>query len=166
MEQRCRKEEGFTLLEVLVSLAILGVAVAVIMQIFSGGLKNIHRIDMAHRAMNHAENVMNDILIDQTLRAPVHLSGDLDEEFSYTAEVEYWQDPEKGFSIEAVEPSLYLLGVQVDVHFRNDPRGKLYRTICLKAVPNMEGPGFQTPEDMVRKLFGGGNSDRRGQQRP
>ncbi|MEE8160429.1 MAG: hypothetical protein V3T61_02200, partial [Acidobacteriota bacterium] len=145
---------------------ILGVAVAVIMQIFAGGLKNIHRIDMAHRAMNHAENVMNDILIDQTIRAPVQLSGDLDEEFSYTAEVEYWQDPEKSFSIEGVEPSLYLLGIQVDVQFRNDSRGKLYRTLCLKAVPNLEGPGFQTPQDVVRQLFGGGNSNQTGRQRP
>ena len=61
------RARGFTLLEVIAALAILGIAVGVMMQIFSGGLKNIHRIDMAHRAMHHAENVMNQVL-DTTLR--------------------------------------------------------------------------------------------------
>jgi general secretion pathway protein I len=150
-----RGADGFTLIEIVVSVAILGISVAIVMQIFSGGLKNIHRIDMAHRAMNHAENVMNEILSDRTIRYPTELSGDLDEEFYYTAKVDYWQEPEQTLSIQEVEPMLYLLGVRVDVHFRNDPRGKLYRAICLKTVPTEEGSGLQTPEDVVRRLFGG-----------
>jgi len=63
-----RSTRGFSLLEIVVALAILGMGVAVVMQIFSGGLKNIHRIDMAHQAMNHAENVMNEILSNEAVR--------------------------------------------------------------------------------------------------
>lgn len=151
-----RKNNGFTLLEIVVALAILGITVAVVMQIFSDGLKNVRRIDLAHRAMNHAENVMNEILSDESIQGATSFSGDLDEEFSYTAEVSDWEEPEQNLTIDIVEPPVNLLGVSVDVHFKNDAHGKLYRTVCLKTVPSEPGSGPRTPADAVRQLFGRG----------
>lgn len=138
------------------ALAILGISVAVVMQIFSEGLKNVRRIDLAHQAMNHAENVMNEILSDESIQGPASFSGDLDEEFSYTAEVNDWEEPEQNLMIDIVEPPVNLLSVSVDVHFKNDVRGKLYRTVCLKTVPSEPGSGPRTPADAVRQLFGRG----------
>ena len=138
------------------ALAILGITVSVVMQIFSEGLNNIRRIDMAHQAMNHAENVMNEILSDQSILGATSFSDDLDEEFSYTAEVNEWEEPEQNLSIDIVEPRVKLLSVRVDVHFKNDVHGKLYRTVCLKTVPSEPGTGPRTPADAVRQLFGRG----------
>ena len=145
---------GFTLIEIVVSLAILGISMATVMQIFSGGLKNVHRIDMSHRAMNHSENVMNELLADHEIRQPMQLSGDLDEEFAYTAQVDFWQEPKEGLSLEVVESKVLLLSVQVDVLFKNDPRGKFYRTVCLKTVPTVEDSGFRSSTDLIQQLFG------------
>jgi general secretion pathway protein I len=149
-----RSTRGFTLLEIVVALAILGMGVTVVMQIFSGGLKNIHRIDMAHQAMNHAENVMNEILSDEAIAGEVSFADDLDEEFAYTAEVRYWEAPEDQLTIELVEPRVSLLSVQVDVHFRNDPNGKLYRAVCLKTIPNESSGPVRTSANAIQKLFG------------
>ncbi len=149
-----RRNAGFTLLEIVVALAILGITVTVVMQIFSGGLKNIHRIDMAHQAMNHAENVMNDILSDESILEATHLSGDLDEEFAYTAEVNPWEEPEENLSIDVIEPPVQLLSVVVNVHFKNDVHGKFYRTVSLKTVPSEPGSAIRTPAEAVRQLFG------------
>jgi len=151
-----KRNNGFTLLEIVVALAILGITVAVVMQIFSEGLKNIRRIDMAHQAMNHAENVMNGILSDQSIQGPTSFSGDLDEEFSYTAEVSDWEEPEQNLSIDIAQPRVNLLKVSVEVLFKNDVHGKLYRTVCLKTVPSEPGSGPRTPADAVRQLFGRG----------
>ena len=123
---------------------------ATVMQIFSGGLKNVHRIDMAHRAMNHSENIMNELLADHEVRQPMQLSGDLDEEFAYTAQVDFWQESEEGLSLEAVELKVLLLAVQVDVLFKNDSRGKFYRTVCLKTVPTVENFDFQSSTDLIQ----------------
>ncbi len=151
-----KRNDGFTLLEIVVALAILGVTVSVVMQIFSEGLKNVRRIDLAHQAMNHAENVMNEILSDESIQGATSFSGDLDEEFSYTAQVSDWEEPEQNLAIDIVEPPVNLLSVSVDVHFKNDARGKFYRTVCLKTVPREPGSGPRTPADAVRQLFGRG----------
>ena len=147
---------GFTLLEVVVAVAILGVGVGAAMQIFSGGLKNIHRVEMAHRAMNHAENIMNEILSDEAIIGPTQISADLDEDFSYSAEVDYWDAPESELALNPVETRIELLSVVVDVHFKNDPNGKKYRAICLKSVsllPEGGGP-LGTMPNPLQQLFG------------
>jgi prepilin-type N-terminal cleavage/methylation domain-containing protein len=148
---------GFTLLEIVVAVAILSMGMTVALQIFSGGLKNIHRIDLAHQAMRHAENVMNDLLSNQDIRMPATMSGDLDEEFSYTASVEYWREPRDRVSLDIVDPGVYMLKVTVDVHYRNEPRGKHYRTVSLKTVSERQEPfsPLGGPSDAIRQLFGG-----------
>jgi general secretion pathway protein I len=153
-----RRARGFTLLEVVVALAIMSLGVTAALSVFSGGLKNIRRIDMAQRAMVHAENVMNELLVDESLRDPRHLSGDLDADFSYTATVDYWQEPRERVSLDMVQPTAYMLSLDVEIHFKNDRYGKKYRAVCLKTVPEdtiLENPA--SPGDAIRRLFGGGN---------
>ena len=145
---------GFTLLEIVVAMGILGVSVAVAMQIFSTGFQNLRRIELAHRAMNHAENVMNELLSDGSLDQPDQFSGDLDEEFHYTAQVDYWEEEREELALNAPQPAGYLLGIEVNIHFKNDRRGKLYRTVCLKALREEGAPtSVATPGDTIRQLF-------------
>ena len=146
--------KGFTLLEVVVAVAILAIGMGVAMQIFSGGLKNIHRVSQAHAAMNHAENVMNEILSDQTMISPINISGDLDDDFSYSAEVDYWEPPADELSLNLVEAPMEMLSVVVDIHFKNDPNGKKYRAICLKSVSLTPELGPAGMADPLQQLFG------------
>lgn len=152
------RKRGFTLLEVVVALAIMGIGVATALSIFSGSLKNLRRIDLSHRAMTHAENVMNEILSDEGIREPRTLGGDLDEEFNYTASVTLWEEPRERVSLDITEPPAYLLGVSVEIHFKNDPNGKLYRAVCLKTISKQTPEEYMTaPNEAIRRLFGGGN---------
>lgn len=152
------RTKGFTLLEIVVAVAILGVAVGTAMQIFSGGLKNVRKIDLAHRAMNHAENIMNQILSDEEMRQPTELGGDLDDEFRYHATVDEWQETRQQGDLEIPlsQPlNIRLLSVRVDVYFKNDRNGKFYRTVSLKTVSEQPFPTAPTtPADAIRQLFG------------
>jgi len=154
-----RRFSGFTLIEVVVALAILSIGVGTVMQIFSGGLKNIHRIDLAHRAMSHGENVMNEILSSNEIVGSASLSGNLDDDFSYTAEVTEWQLPETGLTLDVAVPNIRLLHVEVQIHFKNDRFGKLYRLTCLKAISEAgEQPGgIPGSVNPMRQLFGRGS---------
>jgi prepilin-type N-terminal cleavage/methylation domain-containing protein len=150
-------KRGFTLLEVIVAVALLGVGVGTAMHIFSSGLKNVHRIGLANRAMNHAENVMNEILSDESIISPTSLSGDLDPDFNFSAEVEYWEPEDQELSLDLTENKIDLLSIVVDVNFKNDRFGKRYRVVCLKAVslePQLGGPPFNAPPDPIQQLFG------------
>ena len=150
------QNRGFTLLEVVVALAVLSVSLALVLQIFSGGLKNIRRIELAHRAMSHGENVMSEILSDREIQGPTTLSGDLDEEFSYSAEVTDWEEPSETLTLDVATVNLRLLDVQVRINFKNDRFGKFYRLQSLKAVSMQPAEPGNTPvADRIRELLGG-----------
>lgn len=154
-----RLPSGFTLLEVVVATALLSVGVGMAFQLFSAGLGNVERIERAHRAMEHAENVMNELLSDQNVVGPLHVSADLDDMFRYRATVDYWEPPgDGGLSLDLAQPRVDLLIIVVDVYFKNDRYGKFYRTSCLKAVgrPLEEGAGPGVPSgNPLQRLFGG-----------
>ncbi len=128
------------------------------MQTFSGGLKNVRRIDLAHRAMTHAENVMNRLLSDEDLVGPLQLDGNLDDEFDYTATVDFWEPPRQGLAPEIALPPVNLLLVQVRVRYKNDPNGKFYTARCLKLVPDpYAAPGNRgRPQSEMERILRGG----------
>lgn len=61
------RKSGFTLLEVLVALALLGIALVVIFQLFSANLRGLAASDDYANAVIKAESKMREILDDDTL---------------------------------------------------------------------------------------------------
>ena len=62
-----RTKGGFTLLEVLVALAVTGIALTVIYQLFSGNLKNISASEDYVAATTAGETKLREFLAEQTL---------------------------------------------------------------------------------------------------
>jgi general secretion pathway protein I len=71
-----QNERGFTLLEVLVALAIMAVGAALTMSLMSGSLGNIRKVQLRTRTIQHAETVMELTLLDAAIRQPTRLQGD------------------------------------------------------------------------------------------
>lgn len=88
---RMPKDRGFSLIEILVAFVILSVTLAVIMQIFSGGLRNIQRSDDYGRALYLAESRLAALGVEQPLREGV-MSGELDRRFHWQVQVQPYRE--------------------------------------------------------------------------
>ena len=83
-----QSEIGFTLLEVLVATALLGIAVAALMQGISGSLRNLSQAQSYEKAVLVGRSQMNRLLVE-SLR-PGRLAGQWDEDFRWEAQVWRW----------------------------------------------------------------------------
>src|SRR5690242_10594673 len=88
-----RNAQGFTLLEIIVALALLGVAVALVMQLISGSLRNVRSLGDHVVAVGHADSIMNNLLVDDTVKQPGELSGEFDDGYRWRAVVNEIIDP-------------------------------------------------------------------------
>jgi general secretion pathway protein I len=62
-----RRQHGFTLLETLVAMMILSIALVIIFQQFSGALNAGHISESYSRAVMHAREKMDELLLQETL---------------------------------------------------------------------------------------------------
>jgi prepilin-type N-terminal cleavage/methylation domain-containing protein len=85
---------GFTLLEVVVSLAVLSLGVTLTLSLISGSLRNIRNAQLRGRVVQHAETVMETILLDDTIRQATTLPGDFQDGTRWLAKVEEYQQQE------------------------------------------------------------------------
>jgi general secretion pathway protein I len=76
---------GFTLLEVLVATMVLGIAVVIVMQLFSGGLDQAKRAEDYTRAVFHARAKMEEFLLDPP-PGPVSEQGEFDDGYRWALE--------------------------------------------------------------------------------
>src|SRR5262245_31242476 len=74
-----KPNRGFTLIEVLVAAAVLGITASALFGLFSKSLFNIGRVEDLHRYELAAQNVMDRVLLQSTLPAQGETSGELDE---------------------------------------------------------------------------------------
>ena len=74
-----KADRGFTLIEVLVAAAVLGITASALFGLFSKSLFNIGRVEDLHRYELAAENVMNRVLLLSVLPGAGEAGGVLDD---------------------------------------------------------------------------------------
>ncbi len=88
-----KQSAGFTLVEVLVALVILGIGAAVTLSLISGALNNIRKVQFRVRNMHHAESVMELTLLDESISGPKTLTGDFEDGTRWTLVVDDFEMP-------------------------------------------------------------------------
>ncbi len=80
------KNKGFTLIEVLVAVAILGVGLTVLIELFSGGLRLGRASEEYTKAVNYARLKMEEMAVKPTIKEGSE-EGEFDETFRWQVEV-------------------------------------------------------------------------------
>ena len=139
---------GFTLLEIVVALAILGLSLTVTMELISGAFNNISRINQYFLASNHAVNVMNDMLVNPEIKGPMQASGVFEDGYQWNAAVaEKILPPDTIPTVQPYVPMVTLLEIQVDIRWQQNARAHSYTLKSMRVVSSMEEgvPGLSTP---------------------
>lgn len=115
-------EEGFTLFEVIVAIVILSISFALVMQLFSGGLKASRASCDYTRAVVHAKDKMDEILSD-----PIMDSGDFEDGFQWASVIVPFLEPE--------DSNFMIFKIILHVSWEDTNRGKSLKLVSLKTLP-------------------------------
>ncbi len=82
-------QRGFSLMEVLVGVAILGIVYATLFSLMSTSLRNVSRIQEREKMVRYSQMKMNELLVRlQQVNSPQILSGKFNEKYSWQATIE------------------------------------------------------------------------------
>lgn len=101
---RPHSQRGFTLIEVIVAFAVLALALAIVLGTLSNASRQVRWSDDAGRAALHAQSLLDDTGVAQTL-VPGRSEGTFEDgRYRWTLDVEPWHEPVESGSGEAPPP--------------------------------------------------------------
>jgi general secretion pathway protein I len=131
--RRFSPNKGFTLIEVVVALAILGVGLTVIIELFSGGLR-LARASMEYtKAVNYARIKMEEITMKPAVEEGTQEGESEDKTFR-------WQVGVKKVDLLSIDksvnykPPIELYQVKIDVFWKSGTKEKSTSVESLKTV--------------------------------
>jgi general secretion pathway protein I len=131
--RRSSRKRGFTLIEVVVALAILGVGLTVIIELFSGGLR-LARASMEYtKAVNYARTKMEEIAVKPAVEEGTQEGESDDKAFR-------WQVAVKKVDLLSIDksmdyrPPIELFQVKIDVFWKSGSKERSTSFESLKAI--------------------------------
>lgn len=123
-----RQQKGFTLLEVLVAVSVLGIAIVAVLQLFSSNLRSIATSEDYAYAAIKAESKLRDIITEKELREKT-----MDEitDDGYRLSVSISEDKKDRTD----KLNIRLMKVNVTVQWTKDRKDKSMTVGTLKVVP-------------------------------
>lgn len=123
--------QGMTLIEVLVAFVVLSLTMTVIMQIFSGGMRNARLADTYSRAVFLAESKLAAVGVDQPL-VQGEASGELGLDFRWRLTVVPYDD---SGAADRLMLSMRLYHVRVRVNWNESGRERQIELASLRLGP-------------------------------
>jgi len=117
------ENQGFTLLEVLVAMAILGIGLIVIIELFSGGLRLGRTSEEYTKAVGYARMKLEEISLAKSLEEGIQ-EGEFDREYRWQVEVKKVDLLPPGRET-SYQPPVALYWVRIDVLWKSGTRERM-----------------------------------------
>jgi general secretion pathway protein I len=114
------EKQGFTLLEVLVAMAILSIGLIVIIELFSGGLRLGRTAEEYTKAVGHARMKLEEISLAKSLEEGIE-EGEFDREYRWQVEVKKVDLLPPGRET-SYQPPVALYWVRIEVLWKSGTR--------------------------------------------
>ena len=138
---------GFTLIEILVAVSILGISLVVVLQLFSSALKSVRVSDEYTKGIFYANEKMEELLLKESLTSGV-LEGEFDDVYRWRVEITRMEQPEE----EASKLPFDTFQITVDVAWGGDSgKGKQFQLSTMKVVRKEESVEPKAPEEKEAK---------------
>jgi len=134
---------GFTLIEILVAISILGISLVVVLQLFSGALKSNRMSDDYTKGIFYAQEKMEEVLLREALTSGVE-EGEFDDAYQWRVETLRMEQIEE----EASKLPFDTFQIAVDVTWDTDTtgKGKHFQLTTMKVVKKEETGEPEAPE--------------------
>jgi len=132
-----RAERGFTLIEVVVAIAILGIGLVVIIELFSGGLRLERTSEEYTKAVGYARMKMEEISFATSLEEGVQ-EGEFDRDYRWQVEVTKVDlIPSRGIET-SYRPPVELYRIRIDVLWKSGFKERTARVESYRALKTEE----------------------------
>ena len=125
--------DGFTLIETLVAMAILSISLVLILQLFSSGLKSSRLSDNYTRAIFHAREKMEEILLDDHF-IDMAMEGEFGDGFEWKAQTLRLEPDHE----EEAKLPVDIFSIKVDVSWHEGSQEKHFEISTLKIAEKAE----------------------------
>jgi len=134
MKEKHNNINGFTLIETMTAMVILAVSLATILQLFSGGLKSARLSDEYTRAVFHAKEKMEEILLANQLMEG-EVEGNFEDGFKWIIKISSLYNEE---DIEKPEPLVNLFNISVAVGWDTETDGREFEISTIHIAKKIQ----------------------------
>ena len=130
-----RRARGFTLLEVIIAFALLGLALTLLLGSLSGGAKQVREAELRTRAVLHAQSLLAEAGVASPLQVGSQ-QGDWEQgRYHWQLQVQPWVEPRAGNVAQSQSPGApWLAELQLQVRWGDSEREQL-RWRSLRLLP-------------------------------
>lgn len=125
-------EAGFSLIEVIVAVVLVGITFGALMQAFSQSFRTIQQVDAYQTAVQLAQNKMNELLIDEAIFEDGVLEGAWDVNYRWRVAMETQEIDD--LAVQKDSLSTRMLYLRLTVFFRLGEKERSLRMFTIKHV--------------------------------